>query len=186
MVTGDIRELIKLECNKTQNVFGSAFFDQHILIVKEYACRLAELLGADREIVEISAYLHDISAVRDISTINRHSDLGAEIAESILMEKSYDPYNIKLIKQVIKSHSKPIKIGEGNLEEVCISNADAVSQIVNPSYWLYFAFSIRKLSYAEGISWYNGRVEENYDGLIDIARNMIRDKYSSVKNIIGF
>lgn len=186
MITGDICKLIKLECNKTQNVFGSAFFDRHILIVKEYACTLAELLGADRETVEISAYLHDISAVRDISTISRHSDLSAEIAESILIEKSYDPYNIEIIKQVIKSHSKPIKIGEGMLEEVCISNADAVSQIVNPSYWLYFAFSIRKLGYAEGVSWYKNRIEENYNGLIDIAKDMVKDKYITVKNLIEY
>ena len=186
MITRDIREWIKFECNKTQNVFGSAFFDQHLLTVKEYACRLAELLGADRETVEISAYLHDISAMRDISTISRHSDLSAEIAGSILMEKSYNPDNIEIIKKVIKSHSRPIKIGEGILEEVCISNADAISQIVNPSYWLYFAFSIRKLSYAEGIGWYKSRIEENYDGLIDIAKDMIKDQYSSAKKLIKF
>jgi uncharacterized protein len=186
MIIGDIRDLILLECNKTQNVFGSAFFDQHILIVKEYACRLAELLGADRETVEISAYLHDISAVRDISTISRHSDLSAEIAGSILMEKSYNPCNIEIIKKVIKSHSTPIKIGEGILEEVCISNADAISQIVKPTYWLYFAFSIRKLSYTEGISWYKSRIEGNYEGLIDIAKDIINEKYSSVKNLFEF
>jgi uncharacterized protein len=146
--------------------------------------RLAELLGADRETVELSAYLHDISAVRAISTISRHAELSAEIAESILTERAYETLNVKIIKQVIKSHSKPIKIGEGILEEVCISNADAISQIANPSYWLYFAFSIRKLSYAEGISWYKSRIKENYDGLIDAAKNMIADKYRSVKSLI--
>ncbi len=173
MITDYIRELVKGECNKTQNELGIAFFEQHILLVKEYACRLADILGADREIVELSSYLHDISAVIDISTLSRHSDLSAEVAESILKDKLLDSDKIETIKNVIRSHSSPIKVGEGTLEEVCVSNADAISQIINPSYWLYFAFSIRKMGYQQGTEWYKEKVRTNTDGLIQQAKDMI-------------
>lgn len=176
MITDYIKEFVKNECNKTKNEFGGAFFEQHILVVKEYACKLADILGVDKEVVEISSYLHDISAVMDISTLSYHADQSAEIAESILRNKSFDFDKIETIKQTIKSHSVPIKIGEGTLEEVCLSNADAISQIINPSYWLYFAFSVRRMSYEQGIEWYRKKVTMNMSGLIEQAKDMIDDK----------
>jgi uncharacterized protein len=175
MITDHIKELVKGECDKKQNELGSAFFEQHIMLVKEYACRLADILGADREIVELSSYLHDISAVIDISTLSRHSDLSAEAAEIMLKDMLYEPDRIEAIKKVIKSHSAPMKIGEGTLEEICVSNADAISQIVNPSYWLYFAFSIRKMGYEQGLAWYKQKVSMNMEGLIQQAKDMTAD-----------
>lgn len=183
MIAENIKELVKCECNKAQNVLGSEFFEQHILIVAEYACKLADLMGADREIVEISSYLHDISAVMDINTLSRHSDLSSEEAASILKDKMYDPVKIEAVKQAIKSHSTPLRIGEGTLEEVCVSNADAVSQIINPSYWLFFAFSIRKMGYEEGVKWYRQKAAMNMDGLIWQARNMV-EKLQAFKDYI--
>jgi HD superfamily phosphodiesterase len=96
MMTDYIKDWVKCKCNKIQNELGSAFFEQHILIVKEYACRLADILGADQEIVEISSYLHDISAVMDINTLSQHSHLSAETAEFILKERSYDSDKIEV------------------------------------------------------------------------------------------
>lgn len=176
MITDYVKEFVKHECNQKENVFGSAFFEQHIMIVKDYACRLADILGADREIVEISAYLHDISAVMDINTLSHHSELSSVTADAILKDKSYDSDKIEAVKKVIKSHSVPIKLGEGTLEEVCLSNADAISQIVNPSYWLFFAFSVKKMGYEQGIEWYSQKVKANMDSLIEQAKNLIDKK----------
>ncbi len=37
-----------------------------------------------------------------------------------------------------KLHAIPVAPDKGTKEEVCVSNADAISQIIRPAYWLYF------------------------------------------------
>jgi putative nucleotidyltransferase with HDIG domain len=101
MISEDIKKMMQMECEKEQNEFGTAFFDQHILVVHDYACRLAEFLGADREAVELAAYLHDISAIQDFGNLARHAEISAETAEKILKDKSFNSEKIETIKRCI-------------------------------------------------------------------------------------
>ena len=89
MITEAVREYVLVECNNSKNAFGPAFFEQHLSVVVEYAKRLGETLAADLEMVELAAWLHDISAVQDISALPRHSALSAEMARRVLQEKDY-------------------------------------------------------------------------------------------------
>ncbi len=122
--------------------------------------------------------------MRDIDTLSRHSELSAEIAGYILGEKSYDTEKIEFVKNTIRSHSTPVQIGEGTLEEVCVSNADAMSQIINPTYWLFFAFSVKKMTYEQGVEWYIKRIRMNKKSLIGQAKYLINKRYSLVKSLI--
>jgi hypothetical protein len=79
------------------------------------------------------------------------------------------------------THSKPIQIGDGPLEAVCVSNADAISQIIRPAYWTYYIFSVRKISFEQGREWYSLRIKENWDSLIQPAKDMIREEYDHMK-----
>ncbi len=54
MITAAVREYVLKECSNGDNAFGPGFFDQHLAVVVEYAGRLAEVLGADPEIVELA------------------------------------------------------------------------------------------------------------------------------------
>jgi uncharacterized protein len=183
MITGLIKEMVEKECNRPQNVLDTAFFKEHILIVRDYACKLAEKLGADQEVVELSAYLHDLSVVRDYNSISNHAIISADIAELALKNELYDLDKAKMVSKAITTHVKPIQIGHGSLEEICLSNADAISQIVKPAYWMFFAFSIRKLSFQQGIEWYRQRVEDNWNNLIQPAKDLIQDEYNMIKSI---
>ena len=63
MITETVREYVLDACKGSSNAFGPAFFEQHLLVVREYSGRLAQALGAEAEIVELAAWLHDIAAV---------------------------------------------------------------------------------------------------------------------------
>lgn len=67
------------------------------------------------------------------------------------------------------------------VQEAC---ADSIAQITNPVYWLYFAFTLRKLSYREGIKWYSDKIDSNWNGLISLARESVADKYRLVKSLL--
>jgi hypothetical protein len=61
-----IRELYNLveeTCKKETNIFGYEIWKYHIINVIEYSIALAKKLGANKEIVEISALLHDYASV---------------------------------------------------------------------------------------------------------------------------
>ena len=184
MIVETIREYVSNECNSSQNAFGPAFFEQHLSVVVGYSRRLGETLGADLEIIELAAWLHDISAVQDITILPKHPGLSAEIAQGVLRQHGYPPERIDRVARCIAAHSVPVQIGHGLPEEVCVSNADAMSQIVKPAYWFYYVFRVRQFGFAEGRDWLRQRVESNWAALIPPARAIIETQYRQVQELL--
>jgi uncharacterized protein len=184
MIAKIVREYVRNECDSSKNAFGPAFFEQHLSVVVAYAKRLGGILGADLEIIELAGWLHDISAVQDIAALPRHPALSAEIARKMLREKDYSAERIERVAKCIVSHSAPVQIGSGAVEEVCVSNADAMSQIVKPAYWLYYVFRVRQFSFAEGRDWLRQRVESNWVALIQPAKDIVENEYRQVREVL--
>jgi uncharacterized protein len=184
MIVEAIREYVAGECNSSKNAFGPAFFEQHLSVVIEYAGRLGEALGADLEIIELAAWLHDLSAVQDFAALPKHPALSAETARKLLQEKDYPSERIERVAKCIASHSAPVQTGDALPEEVCVSNADAMSQIVKPVYWLYYMFRVRQFGFAEGRDWLRQRVESNWAALIPPAREIVENEYRQVRVLL--
>jgi uncharacterized protein len=184
MVTDVVRECVLTECRKSGNVLGPAFFDQHLAVVVDYGKALARILGADLEIVELAAWLHDMAAVRDIRSLPKHPASGAEIAQTILKRNDYASKRAERVARCILSHSVPVQVGSGASEEVCLSNADSMSFIAKPTYWLYFAFRVRQMGYEEGKTWLLQRVESNWAVLIQPARDMIEKEFGQTRELL--
>ena len=172
-----LEEYVKEKCNSPENRFQPEFYNSHLFIMKSYALQLADKLGADKTVVEISALLHDISAITNFSKLAVHDIESASMAAEILREYPLSPEQKDKIGICIKTHSKPLDLNKGIIEAVCISNADAMSQIAVPSYWLFYIFSVRKFNYTEGIEWYMQRVESHWKSLIEPAKEIIKAEY---------
>jgi len=184
MITEAVRGYVFGECDSSKNAFGPAFFEQHLSVVVEYAKRLGGVLDADLEIVELAGWLHDISAVQDIAALPRHPALSAEVARKLLEEKGYPSERIERVARCIASHSVPVQTGHGLPEEVCVSNADAMSQIAKPVYWLYYVFQVRQFGFVEGRDWLRQRVESNWAVLIPPAQDMVKNEYRQVRETL--
>ena len=78
-------------------------YDTHVKYVVEYSKQLAEKLNADKEIVEISALLHDISRLDGVNE-NHHID-GSKYAEQFLRKHNYNEEKIKRVMHCIITHS---------------------------------------------------------------------------------
>lgn len=74
---------------------------EHITAVVTLALRLAELTGADAEIVEAAAWLHDI---RKFSDGERHPITGAAYARDFLPATDFPPEKIPAVAQAIADH----------------------------------------------------------------------------------
>lgn len=186
MIVDEIKRFVAEECNSSGNAFGPAFFEEHLSVGVGYAKRLAGALGADLEIVELAGWLHDISAIQDIAALPKHPALSAEIARRMLLERDYPSDRIDRVAACIASHSSPMRVGNGTIEEVCVSNADAMSQIVKPAYWFYYVFHVRRFGFVEGRDWLRQRVESNWAALIPVARATIEKQYRQISELLRF
>lgn len=185
MIVRNVRDFVLSACQEETNAFGSAFFEQHLLLVRDYALRLAATLAADIEIVELAAYLHDLAAIRDFSTLSDHAAKGAAIARSLLAELKFPAARIHRIERCIAIHCSPLSFGAAPIEEVCLSNADAMAQIANPVYWLHYAFGVRQFDFDRGLRWFSERIESHWERLIEPAKDMIEEEYWLATRLCG-
>jgi len=173
MIAESIQRAVHDECSRPGAALGLDFYNRHLVPVALYSAELAAKLGADPEVTAISAWLHDVSAVLDISTLPRHAELSADHAVQMLRERSVAPHRIELISTCIRSHSTPLPIDSHPIEAVILSNADAMAQIAEPVFWTHFAFGIRHLSFEDGRRWLASLVESKYSALIEPARAIV-------------
>jgi uncharacterized protein len=99
---------------------------EHIQVVVRLALRLANLTGADKEIVEASAWLHDIA--KECS--HHHGKGGAQVARQILTATDFAPHKIEavvdaIVKHVGMSTAEPIE----PLEAAVLWDADKLSKL---------------------------------------------------------
>jgi putative nucleotidyltransferase with HDIG domain len=78
---------------------------EHVQAVVTTALRLAEKLGADQEIVEAAAWLHDVAKdTHNKSEQEHHGHAGARLARSILADSDFDPGKIEAVAEAIIKH----------------------------------------------------------------------------------
>ncbi len=180
----EIKALVEGECRSTSNAFSPAFFGQHLEQVAHYAGALGLRLGADPAVVELAAYLHDLSAVRDLATLATHADDSARIAHELLREKGFAPGIVERVCSCIEKHGAPVPSGGGSPEEICISNADVMSQIARPAYWLYYLYRVRGMDYADGVEWLRIRAGAVFSRLTVEAREIIAPERERVVQLL--
>lgn len=99
---------------------------EHVKAVVTLASKLAELVGADAEVVEAAAWLHDVAKQQGES----HAAIGAARARELLLETDFPPEKIEPVVQAIAEHvglwrEEPLT----NLESMVLWDADKLTKI---------------------------------------------------------
>lgn len=154
MIIDTVKKFVEDECKKPTSKYGYDPFVYHFLPMVEYATRLAKDLDADKEIVMIAAWLHDIGSI--IYGRSDHHITSTKVAEKLLKKLKYPQTKIERVKKCIFNHRGSIKNECESLEEKIISDADAMSCFDNLSGIFEAAFVYEKLSHgAAQVSVYN-------------------------------
>lgn len=100
---------------------------EHVMAVVALALRLAELTGADAEIVEAAAWLHDVCKRTDG---NRHPIAGAAFARDFLPTTDFPPEKVEAVAEAIADHmglwrDEPLTV----LESQVLWDADKLAKI---------------------------------------------------------
>ena len=79
---------------------------EHVQAVARLALRLAERTGADREVCEAAAWLHDVAKPAGVSDGRRrdHGQDGAVLARRILAGTDFPPDKVDAVADAIAKH----------------------------------------------------------------------------------
>lgn len=103
---------------------------QHVRRVVENARHLAELEGADLEVVIPAAWLHDCVTVPKISSRRAHaSRMAAERASAMLIAFGYPPDLVPSVAHAIEAHSFTAQIEPRTLEAKVVQDADRLDAL---------------------------------------------------------
>lgn len=183
-IVKNVKKIVEEECKKPANIFGYGFFVYHIMSVVKYAKLLSKRLGADKEIVELAALLHDIGVVRGDKP--NHHISGAREAERILKKFNYPQEKIEKIKHCIFAHRASKSIKRKTIEAECIASADAMAHFDEIPQLFESAFVRFKMNPEEGREWLLAKLERDWKKLIPEARKLVQEKRKAIKLLLSY
>jgi putative nucleotidyltransferase with HDIG domain len=185
MITEEISKLVEEACRKESNSFGYGAWSHHIASVAKYARILAKKLGADVEICELAAYLHDYASVYNKDWYPEHHLYGATLAGDVLESYGYPQERVEMVKYCIVAHRASKDIKRETLEAEIIASADAMAHFDNVDSLLYLAYTKHKMGIDEGAAWVLAKLERSWDKMMPEAKNLIREKYEAIRKSLG-
>ncbi len=173
-----VRAFVKTECQKPSSKYGYEPFAFHFEPVVKYAKKLANEVGADKEIVQIAAWLHDIGSI--IYGRQDHHITGAKIAGKLLADLNYPPAKIKLVQKCILNHRGSINNIRKSKEEQIIAEADAMSHFDNIAGIFKAAFIYENLSQQDAQKTVRKKLQNKYRQIkTPYAKKIIKPKYDA-------
>ena len=134
----------------------------------------------DKEVLELSALLHDISMTDINLDRSIHNELGSKIAEELLTKYNYPQEKISLIKKIILNHSSKRKDYRTTLEEQILVDADALAHFDSIKNLYSLAHKVMNLDEMESIKFVKDKITKDYNEVSSDAKKLIKDKYKKI------
>lgn len=180
----DLQQEIYNRCQKESNKFGIGCY-YHIVAVVKNAEILAVKYGADKEVVMIAAWLHDIASLTDYNLYELHHVHGANIAFDILKKYDYDSEKIHLVQECIRNHRGSISLTRNTLEELCVADADAISHFDSVPSLLYLAYVQKEMGIEEGKKFVKAKLARSFQKLSVESKKYYQNKFEKVMEVLG-
>jgi len=154
----------------------------HIALVVKHAKGLAKKYGADEDIVELAALLHDIGRLK--YGPENHHITGAEETEKILKGYGFSEKTIKEVKYCVLSHRGSLDIPQETLAAKIVCNADAMSHFdVMP---IFFYWRSKEHGLEEIFNWVDEKIERDWNEKLTLpkAKKMVEENYKAIKRLL--
>lgn len=169
---------VKEECNKETNKYGNDVYEYHFVPMVKYAKKLSKKYSVDEEIVEISAWLHDIGSI--IEGRKDHHITGSEIAKKKLEELNYSQNKIEMVEKCIFNHRDSRKDFRKTKEEQIIAEADSMSNFDNIAGLFKIAFLHEGKSIEEAKKFVLKKLKNKYNKISEENKKLIKPKYEAI------
>jgi putative nucleotidyltransferase with HDIG domain len=160
----------------------------HVPVVAHNARQLAERLGADAELAEAAAWLHDIADVRMARISDQHEEESLRIGRELMSDAGYSQADIALvIDDAVRLHSCYDGNRPTSKEGQVLATADALAHL-KTDFYMYALWAWEKEGPAteviEGIKqWALKKLERdlNHKICFDAVREETRPDYEQLK-----
>jgi len=182
-IVQEIRNFVETECKKPTSKYGYEPFVFHFTFVAKYAEGLAGELNADKEIVLIAAWLHDIGSI--IYGREEHHITGAKIAEDKLKELNYPSERIELVKKCILNHRGSKQNHRESIEEQIVVEADTMSTFDNIPGIFKAAFVYEDKTQGEAKESIRKKLKNKWNQLqLESSKKIIKPRYEAAMLIL--
>jgi uncharacterized protein len=178
-ISNKIKKFVEEECKKPSSKYGEEPFEHHITPMVNYAKKLAQEAGADEEIVEVAAWLHDIGSI--MKGRKDHHITGSEIAEEKLKELNYPAEKIAKIKLCILNHRGSLNNPRNTKEEQVIAEADALSNFDNVPGIFNAALVFEKQNQIQARKSTVEKLANKWNQLSEKGKSIVEKKYEAAK-----
>ena len=155
-------------------------YREHIQYVYKYVVLLSKDKNVDKEVLELSALLHDISMTDMTLDRSRHNEFGADIAEQLLRESNYPEDKVQLVKKCILNHSKKRREYRTTEEEQILVDADGLSHFDAIKKLYSLPSLVMGLSEEDSVRFVQDKLTGDYNELSDDLKSLVKEKYDSV------
>lgn len=155
-------------------------YREHIRYVYKYVLLLSNNKSVDREVVALSALLHDISMTDRTLDRSRHNEFSAVIAEELLRDNGYPEEKIQMVVKCILNHSSKRANFRTTLEEEILVWADGLSHFDSFMDLYSLAYNVMGLSEEESVKYVIDKLTRDYQELGSDIRYLIDDKYKKI------
>ena len=184
---GELYKLVQEKCKNYDKHFGHTdVWRYHIKLVVDNAMFLATKYGADMEIVELSALLHDIASLEDLEKYGEtHHIVGSQMAEEILAKYGYPKDRIERVKGCILNHRASAPAQKAMIEEICVADADALAHIQAVAELLMWRAYLGE-SVEEGCAFVKHKISKSYNKMSQQSQELYKDKFSATMQLFDF
>lgn len=184
-IRNKITLIVKRANYSKDNIYKNTFWHYHVLPVVDYSLKLGKKLGADLEVLELSALLHDLASVTDKKYVKQHHLHGAKMAKKILRDLAVPEEKIVKIEKCVFNHRGSVHGERESLEEKIIASADAMSHFTELADMMYMIYGILKLSTKPGAIWLKGKLERSWKKIMPAGKKMIKDDYEIAMKVLN-
>ena len=178
-------ELLK-RCENYKEKYGYDFWNDHIKYVVKNSIELAKKYGADVEIVELGALLHDIAMPSELGPREEHNVYGVQIADELLTQLNYPEDRKERVKECVLRHRGSKALPRNTIEEECVADADVLAHFdcIPSVFHLAFGKNELDLSIEEGTEFVKKKLERDYNKLSDRTKIELKDRYENIMKVL--
>ena len=178
-------ELLK-RCENYKEKYEYDFWNDHIKYVVKNSIELAKKYGADVEIVELGALLHDIAMPSELGPREEHNVYGAQIADELLTQLNYPEDRKERVKECVLRHRGSKDLPRNTIEEECVADADVLTHFdcIPSVFHLAFGKNEFNLSIEEGTEFVKKKLERDFNKLSDRTKVELKDRYENIMRVL--
>lgn len=158
-------------------------FKYHILNVVRFSEMLADKYNANKFVVILASYLHDIIYIQT-SNHETHEIVGAEFVKDYLSKFNISEKEIALISLCVLNHRGSKKSKKESVEEKIVASADAMDHIDRCLSMLYRSGN---KDFNSALEFMKGKIKRSWEKIeLTKAREIVKPKYEAAKVLFEF